>query len=342
MAGSDEEKFDGIFLSLAHQMEGGVPQLLDTLFSFLARKTDFYTGGGSGVAEKLLMEKFRTHEKHANVKIQQEKARKAREEAILAERKAKQHARESADVSATSEDEPKIRELTDEEAAQLQKKLDESKIQQNSSSSNGVNEAKTDASTTESDAKKDEKAESDEDEADKGKMKPNAGNGADLPNYRWVQSLQEVEVRVPLKFPKSLKSRDVVVEFDKKYLKVGIKGQPLIIDGELHKPVKVEECLWTLDDGRTVVITLEKVNKMEWWSRLLTTDLEINTKKVQPENSKLSDLDSETRSVVEKMMYDQRQKELGLPTSEEQKKQDIMKKFMQAHPEMDFSQAKFS
>ncbi len=62
--------------------------------------------------------------------------------------------------------------------------------------------------------------------------------------------------------------------------------------------------MWTLDDGKVIHIVIEKVfrfifiidfnwnkiqvNKMEWWSRIVKSDPEINTRKVQPENSKVN------------------------------------------------------
>lgn len=57
---------------------------------------------------------------------------------------------------------------------------------------------------------------------------PNHGNGLDMDNYSWTQTLQEVNVNVPV--PKGTKSRFVVCEIKKNHLKVGLKGQPPVID----------------------------------------------------------------------------------------------------------------
>uniref|UniRef100_A0A0R3RJ10 Nuclear migration protein nudC n=1 Tax=Elaeophora elaphi TaxID=1147741 RepID=A0A0R3RJ10_9BILA len=315
-------KYDAVLLSLAQQMEGGVQQLLDVLFGFLSRKTDFYTGADITKAKEMVLKAFDKHSESAKQIAEEAKKRRAEEQKRLEERRAAQKAKEEAELN-----EPRIREITDEEAAELEMKNDSVKT----------------PSITENVKNKDQDGEEEEeDPEDKGKLKPNAGNGCNLEKYQWTQTLSEVEVRVPLKASFPLKAKDVIVEFGKEKLKVGLKGYEPIIDGSLRAAIKVESATWVLEDRKVVVLTLEKMNGMEWWNRLMTTDPEINTKKVQPENSKLSDLDGETRQMVEKMMYDQRQKELGLPTSEEKKKRDLLKTFMEQHPEMDFSQAKFS
>merc|ERR1712224_799840 len=116
-------------------------------------------------------------------------------------------------------------------------------------------------------------------------------------------------------------------------------GQDPILDGLLHKPIK-HELFWNIEDRQLLVITMEKEDGMEWWGCVMDGDPEIDTSELEPENSRVEDLDDETQKMVKKMMFDQRQKALGLPSSDEIQKQEALASFMKAHPEMDFSQAK--
>jgi len=124
--------------------------------------------------------------------------------------------------------------------------------------------------------------------------------------------------------------------------------------GALHKAIKLEDSTWSLDAGKEILVELQKVTTMEWWKSVIVGAPEIDTSSLTPESSNLSDLDGDTRGMVEKMMvlrtrrgkrngffnsrcfqYDQRQKAAGLPTSEEQTKAAAFEKFKRAHPEMD-------
>ncbi|KIO33602.1 hypothetical protein M407DRAFT_240985 [Tulasnella calospora MUT 4182] len=158
--------------------------------------------------------------------------------------------------------------------------------------------------------------------------------------YRWKQELGEVDIYVPV--PKGTRGRDLVVKIQRNKLSVGLKGKEPIMEGELCKEIKVDESTWTIEDQSEVLVHLEKVSKMEWWENVLKHHPKIDVRKINPEPGKLSDLDGETRGMVEKMMFDNQQKQLGKPTSDEMKKMEMLEKFKAAHPEMDFSNAKIS
>lgn len=129
--------------------------------------------------------------------------------------------------------------------------------------------------------------------------------------YTWTQELGEVDVVVPV--AKGTRGKDLNVVIQKKKLSVGLKGQEKILDGELCKEIKVEDSTWTigewefhillffvesngpLEDNQSVIIHLEKLNQQQWWENVLTHHPKIDTTKIEPGNSKLSDLDGETR-----------------------------------------------
>lgn len=302
-----EERFDGVLMAVAQQQEG-IDGILNVFFSFLYRKTDFFT---QPELARPLMQKYMDR----YLALGEEKLRKQQQ---------------TMEASKKKEEESRVEVIEDDE--ELQKKAEEK----------AAMEAERRRVELEADLNKVEKAkETAAEDADVPKgLPPNAGNGYDYPTYSFTQSLRDVEVRVKLPTASKVTGKMLDVVMTSTSLKVGFKGKPPVLDGPLFNKVKSEDNMWTIEDGNTVVFSLTKQNNMEWWKTVIAGDPEIDLQKVIPENSKLDDLDGETRQTVEKMMYDQRQKSMGLPTSEEQKKQEMLKKFMAAHPEMDFSQAK--
>jgi len=90
--------------------------------------------------------------------------------------------------------------------------------------------------------------------------------------YSWDQTAEEVHINIPIEA--AIKGKDVVFTLAPNSLKVGIKGQPLLIDDELIGTVKTDDSLWEIDsvDGkRCLVVTLVKA-KGEQWDFLLKSE----------------------------------------------------------------------
>jgi len=321
----DRERFDGMLLTVAQQC-GSIENILDTYFDFLLRKTDFFIGAQDEEApRKLVLASFEKHWKMAGKKREEEKAKSAAADAERAKRRKEQEAKDAKEWAAAQakkaelekqKAEAKIQEVTDEEAEKIKKEKTAGK------------------DTADEEAKASEEKEEEDD------TPAPEGNGGQTDKYRWTQTLDALEVFVPI--PPGTRAKQITCDIGIDTLKVGIKGQELILNGKMHSKVKPDDSMWTLLDGKTVQISMEKLDGMKWWESVMEGDEKINTRKIVPENSKLSDLDGETRMTVEKMMYDQRQKAAGKPTSDQEKQHDLLQKFMAAHPEMDFSKAKIN
>lgn len=303
---SDDDKYDGILMTIVQQNQG-IDGFFDAVFGFLRRKTDFFTN--QKAAEEIIV-------KHSGTQYKKWKEVKDREE----EEKKKKAEKEAAKKKA---EEPKPQEKPKEpEKPKVEEKKEEVIVKSEPTE------------TPKSDDKKDEKEE----------KRGLPGNGGKTDKYTWTQTLEELHLFIPV--PANIKAKDMAIKLETSKVVVGLKGQAPIVDGEFPEKIKSDESIWTIEDsdqGKVCHLACQKMSSQwHWWDCAIKGDAKIDTQKIEPEPSNLSDLDGETRATVEKMMFDQRQKQMGLPSSDEMKKQDMLKNFMKAHPEMDFSKAKFN
>lgn len=346
------EKYDGVLLGMAQSVSRethghGIEPLLDVFFSFLRRKTDFFVAVGPEKAKSVVLKAL---DRQAAL-VEKDNARKkfeaAKREKELKARMAAEAARAKAAAAATAQATTAtaaaapgadVVELSgdgsfDLDAAPAVAEGDNSGAPAEASTGARKPDAVIDVSKA-------------GDEAADSKAQEPVDNGGVTDRYYWSQTLQDVTIYFPI--PAGTRGKHITCDFTMTTINVGLKGKTPMLKGNLEKRIKPDDCYWTIEDatsprtGRVIALYLQKENTMEWWKRVAEGEPEIDTQKVQPENSKLSDLDGDTRATVEKMMYDQRQKAMGLPTADEQQKQDVLKKFMAQHPEMDFSNAKIN
>lgn len=341
----DDERFDGLYLNVA-QTTRGIEPLLDTVFSFLRRKTDFFAGppGAEDGQAAAIAKVNEVLQKHAEL-YKNEKLKKQKSKIAKTKTKAKPTVTKPFKTK-QPEDEDEIIEMGSDGDFDVSKPVVTQKpvispiknIQLETPK--GENTDSTTETTNNTEKRKTKNEENDDDDDDDGP--PPEGNGGSVPGkYVWTQTLAEVMINIPV--PDNTRGRDVQVNINRSHLKVLLKSKQLVVvDAALTKPIICDDSFWTIEDGNRLVVSLQKLNQMEWWESVCKGDPSINVRQIRPENSSISDLDGETRKTVEKMMFDQRQKALGKPTSDEQSKLDALEMFKKQHPEMDFSNAKIS
>lgn len=273
------EQFDQVLLSIAsqHTKNGqGIEGLLETFFGFLARKTDFFTGAEQGAAEAIIL---KSAEKIAS------KSSKVREKRAADKKKRDTQRKKQLEREAS------LRKKADEESARREAaRKAKGKEQPTAPATSGggggdgpsfeiVEEEGGEGGETKKE-KADKKGENDEendDEEEEEQGPPLIGNGGTNDNYRWTQTLKEVSVFVPVRA--GLRSKHLTVDYTRTKMKVGVKGEELIINGEFFNPIRTDDCTWTIedsDDGREIAVYLVKDNQMEWWKSVCKVNEDIH------------------------------------------------------------------
>jgi len=161
-------------------------------------------------------------------------------------------------------------------------------------------------------------------------------NGGTTESYHWEQTLTDVTIHVPV--PAGTRARDVVCVIGKTHLSLKLKGRegPLIdadfpCDArngqEIWERVRTSESYWNVGEFKgqlCVVVYIEKEREC-WWKSAVHGHGEIDTTQVDSTRD-LYDYDGETQGAIRKIMFDQHQKRMGKPTSEEMQNEDMLRK----------------
>lgn len=338
-------KYDDVLLSILQNC-GKIEPFIDSVFYFLARRTDFFRlmhsptdklGFPPGIAEKVTLKMFRKHQAAVlkEDKIYQQKIKGQKHPFDKPEEPTKKDTSKSA-ANKTTNDETRNKELKAEgkpSQASLTASTSTTMVEFVPVAAEELEVAtspKTEPLESASSAPPEQASSSASPAAVD--VSDNIHNGADLGHYSWTQTLTDVDIRIPV--PAAVrKAKQVKVSIESRSLSVQLTDNPPandpkftsmeLVQGTLPFQVKCDDSLWSLVPGDSLQINLEK-QEHRWWTCVLDGDAEIDKEKIDT-TTHVQDFDDQTQADIRKVMYDQEQKMKGLPTSEEQKTLGMLK-----------------
>jgi hypothetical protein len=144
------------------------------------------------------------------------------------------------------------------------------------------------------------------------------GNGGSTKRYKWTQTTDECTVLVGL--PEGIRAKDLDISIKASSIHIKTKCKKadgevtVFVEGALVEKVVPGECTWSLEGGVLLMI-LYKVKKMLWVT-IIEGDEKIDTSQVDSKRH-ISEYDEATQGQLRKIMFDQKQQEKGLPSSDE-------------------------
>nr|ADO33029.1 nuclear distribution protein NUDC [Biston betularia] len=313
---SDQTKYDEVLSSILVN-EKSILGFLSAIFNFLARRTDFYhvpegpyenMGFPPGVAEELVIKVLRTCDPKSW--------------------KAPNGAKKSVDVN---------NEIMCSTVAQEVEVIAEEDVNyedQSSNQSQTPSEAcKTDSSDkmpqTESDTESGKQSSAaklipDDYEPPVIPVQQNSEtyNGAEREKYWWSQTIMELDVTV--KLPPDIKSsKELKVTINTGDICIARRNGHIIIKDSLPYKVKTMDSFWSISEGK-LLIHMEKVQE-RWWDRLLKEEEPIDLSTIDASRP-LNELPEDHIDKVRELQWNQERKMKGLPTSDEIRNIEILKK----------------
>jgi len=337
------QKFEAPLIALANVSGGDLRKLFYAFFSFLNRRTDFYcippsdgsNSGGrmgfkEGQAEQILLASFRQFP----LRKVGPKPSPGGGTASKSTASAPPAVVERQNYAPVKEESPKKTAPKDEKKSAVTS-AEEPKPGNSANNDDKKKDSHADKSTKAAVKEKSGIMKTDTVRyTEEGKQIP-IGNGGSTSRYVWTQTLEEVTVHIPL--PEGVRGKDLDVKIGANSLSIRRKdGHPsgstadvAPLEGTLFAKIRPSESTWTLESTThssqkmtTLQLILDKVQQT-WWDTVISGDTPLIDTTMVDSTRHIGTYDDETQAQIRKIMFDQRQERLGLPTSQQMMLKDL-------------------